>query len=45
MEDIYEFNSDAEGLASGIYIYRIESAEFVEMKKNIIITCILLYII
>jgi len=37
VEGLHEFNFDAEGFASGIYIYRIESAEFVETKKMMLI--------
>jgi hypothetical protein len=33
----HEFNFDARGLTSGVYIYRVESSEFVETKKMILL--------
>ena len=33
----YEFTLDATGLASGIYLYRLESTEFIETKKMILL--------
>ena len=33
---IYKFNWDAKGLASGVYLYRMEAGEFVQTKKLIL---------
>jgi streptogramin lyase len=33
---IHKFNWDARGLASGVYLYRLEAGDFVQMKKLIL---------
>ncbi|MCK7519608.1 MAG: T9SS type A sorting domain-containing protein [Ignavibacteriales bacterium] len=33
----YEVQFDASGIASGIYLYRIESGNFVQVKKMILL--------
>jgi flagellar hook assembly protein FlgD len=33
---IHRFNWDARGLASGVYLYRLEAGEFVQAKKLIL---------
>jgi hypothetical protein len=33
----HEFEFDAAGFASGIYVYRIESTDFIESKKMILL--------
>ncbi len=34
--EIHKLNWDARGLASGVYLYRLEAGEFVQMKKLIL---------
>jgi len=33
---IHQFNWDARGLASGVYLYRLEAGDFVQAKKLIL---------
>ncbi len=33
---VHKFNFDAKGLASGVYLYRLEAGEFVQVKKLIL---------
>ncbi|MCI0493485.1 T9SS type A sorting domain-containing protein, partial [candidate division KSB1 bacterium] len=33
---IHKFKWDARGLASGVYLYRLEAGEFVQVKKLIL---------
>ncbi|MCU0645193.1 MAG: T9SS type A sorting domain-containing protein, partial [bacterium] len=33
---IHKFNWDARGLASGVYLYRLEAGKFVQVKKLIL---------
>lgn len=34
---VNEFNFDVTGLASGVYVYRIESPDFIDTKKMILL--------
>jgi len=33
---IHKFNWDARGLASGVYLYRLEAGDFVQVKKLVL---------